>query len=162
MHAWLAAVADERIRAVATCSGVQGWQWAVDHKRFKGRVESIPRVFQAAAKDLGKAVVDAEVVERVWNKLVPGLLKEYDTPRSLPTISPRPLLVTTGELDDRCPLAGVKLACEKTKEVYEAEDAGEKFEMMVEEGIGHRETVAIMNRVRDFFDHHFRPISTEV
>ena len=158
MHSWLAAVADERIAAVAACSGVQGFRWALDNRRFKERVESIPLVFQTAARDLGKTLIDAEVVGKVWDKIVPGLRTTYDAPLSLPSISPRPLLVSTGELDDRCPLQGVMEACERARVVYEADGATERFEFVVEKGVGHKETIECNTRVRDFFDRHFSPL----
>jgi hypothetical protein len=47
-------------------------RWAIDHEAYQGRVSSIPLVFDAAAQDLGKPGVDAEVVEAVWGKLMPG------------------------------------------------------------------------------------------
>jgi hypothetical protein len=33
-------------------------------------------VFDAAAQDLGKPLVDAEVVEAVWSKIMPGEQQE--------------------------------------------------------------------------------------
>ena len=46
--------------------------WAVEHRQYQGRVDSIPLVFEAAAKDLGSSSITAEVVTAVWNKLLPG------------------------------------------------------------------------------------------
>lgn len=55
----------------------QGFKWAVENDRWRARVASIPKVFAAAAADLGKHEVDAEAVEAVWNRLVPGLLEVH-------------------------------------------------------------------------------------
>lgn len=53
---------------------MQSFDWAVAHNAFHARVGSIPAVFAAAAVDLGRSSVTAEVVRAVWNKLLPGLL----------------------------------------------------------------------------------------
>ncbi|GFH08541.1 uncharacterized protein LOC101504608, partial [Haematococcus lacustris] len=104
MHAWLAAVADPRLAAVAPMMGVQGWLWAVEHDSWQGRVDSVPQVFRTAAQDMGKPEVDSAVVCAVWQRLTPGLLDVYDAPLSLPALCPRPLLVVTGATDERCPM----------------------------------------------------------
>lgn len=53
---------------------MQRFGWAVHHNAFRARVGSIPAVFAAAAVDLGRSSVTAEVVRAVWDKLLPGLL----------------------------------------------------------------------------------------
>ena len=47
----------------------------MENDTWHARVGSIPRVFAAAASDLGKPAVDAEVVRRVWGRIMPGLLE---------------------------------------------------------------------------------------
>lgn len=54
---------------------LQNFRWAVENDTWHARVGSIPRVFAAAASDLGKPAVDAEVVRRVWGRIMPGLLE---------------------------------------------------------------------------------------
>lgn len=39
---------------------------------LQGRIESIPKVFNEAAQDLGKPGVDADVVLAVWDRIAPG------------------------------------------------------------------------------------------
>ena len=53
---------------------MQSFGWAVAHDAFHARVGSIPAVFAAAAVDMGRSSVTAEVVRAVWDKLLPGLL----------------------------------------------------------------------------------------
>ena len=53
----------------------QNFGWAVENDSWHARVGTIPRVFAAAASDLGKPAVDAEVVRNVWNRIMPGLLE---------------------------------------------------------------------------------------
>lgn len=111
MHAWLAAAADTRIMATAAVSGVQDFSFAIRHKVFQARVESLSHFFGAVAQDLGKANVDAGAVQQAWSRIAPGLTTQYDARQSLPCIAPRPLLVAMGELDARCPLQGKFIRC---------------------------------------------------
>ena len=53
----------------------QSFAWAVENDQWHARVGSIPMVFAAAAADMGKEKVDAEVVRAVWSRLLPGLLE---------------------------------------------------------------------------------------
>ncbi|PWZ16174.1 hypothetical protein Zm00014a_003181 [Zea mays] len=49
-----------------------------------------------AGIDLGKSELDTEVVEKVWEKIAPGLDSQFDAPYSLPLLAPRPLLLLNG------------------------------------------------------------------
>ena len=40
---------------------------------FHATVAAMPRVFEAAARDMGRSV-DATVVQAVWERLIPGAL----------------------------------------------------------------------------------------
>ena len=117
-------------------------------------MESIPDVFQAAAEDLGRQQVDAEVVGAVWRRITPGLLGDYDSPLSLGCIAPRPLLVVNGELDHRCPIPGLLEAMKAAAEVYKGLGAESNLGLLVEEGVGHEETASMQKAVRQWFDQH--------
>lgn len=82
------------------------FRYALENDCFQGRVSSLPILFAAAASDLdpGRQRINSAVVRAVWDKLLPGLLEEYDAPRSLPAIAPRSLLVVNGAQDPRCPI----------------------------------------------------------
>ena len=54
---------------------MQNFGWAVEHDKWQARVASIPRVFQAATADLSKTQCDKEVVQAVWQRIMPGLLQ---------------------------------------------------------------------------------------
>ena len=47
----------------------------MDNDRWQARIASIPQVFAAAAKGLGRRSVDKDVVRKVWDRLTPGLLE---------------------------------------------------------------------------------------
>ncbi|KAG5548134.1 hypothetical protein RHGRI_013734 [Rhododendron griersonianum] len=43
----------------------KGFRWAINHDKWRSRVDSIKDVFEEAQFDLGKSVIDKEVVEKV-------------------------------------------------------------------------------------------------
>ena len=47
----------------------------MEHDAFHARAATIPAVFEAAAMDMGRSQVTADVVRAVWDKLLPGLLQ---------------------------------------------------------------------------------------
>nr|GMC46601.1 putative esterase YitV [Ipomoea batatas] len=121
MHAWFGAAVDTRYTVVVPIIGVQGFRWAIEHDKWQARVNSIKAVFEEAQADLGKKEIDKDVVEKVWDRIAPGLASQFDSPYTVPVISPRPLLILNGEEDPRCPLAGLEIP--KSKATQSCEDA---------------------------------------
>lgn len=167
MIVWLAAAVDQRVKVAAPMIGVQGFQWAIDHASFQARVDSIRPVFEAAAHDLAleeervkgggggkKAEIDARAVASVWDALVPGLRGEFDAPRSLALIAPRPLLLVQGGKDPRCPVQGVREAFEAAKQGYGSLGEGDKISLFVDEGAAHEATSAMWDAVFSWFERH--------
>ncbi|KAG5556521.1 hypothetical protein RHGRI_006953 [Rhododendron griersonianum] len=71
----------------------KGFRWAIDHDKWRSRVDSIKDVFEEARFDLGKSVIDKEVVEKVWDRIAPGLASQFDSLYTIPIIAPHPLLI---------------------------------------------------------------------
>ncbi|KAI3839339.1 hypothetical protein MKW92_041912, partial [Papaver armeniacum] len=115
MHAIFAAFVDTRYAVVVPIIGVQGFRWAIDNDQWQARVNSIKAVFEKARADLGKDEIDKEVVEKVWDRIAPGLASEFDAPYSVPAISPRPLLILNGAEDPRNPIAGLEIPFAKAR-----------------------------------------------
>ena len=155
MHSWFLAAADIRIAAAAPMAGVQSFAYAIASGKFQARVDSIPRIFHAAAADAGVTAVTREVVQSVWKRLLPGMLEGYDACASLPVIAPRPLLVVTGEEDPRCPLPGVLVAAQRAREAYASAGAPAAMELFIQPGIGHVCTLQMLQKVEQFFDSVF-------
>uniref|UniRef100_A0A7S3NPC2 Peptidase S9 prolyl oligopeptidase catalytic domain-containing protein n=1 Tax=Aureoumbra lagunensis TaxID=44058 RepID=A0A7S3NPC2_9STRA len=133
---WFTAAADERIAVAVPLIGFQWFAWGRDNDAFHGRVRSLERPFQVAAKDLGKAYVDRNSYVSFLEKVAPGLLHEYDAPATLPLISPRPFLIISGEHDPRCPLYGVaSVFLHALDTVYT--HAKHKLALYIGRGIGH-------------------------
>ncbi|GAA0148407.1 hydrolase [Lithospermum erythrorhizon] len=156
MHAWFAAVADTRYSVVVPIIGVQGFRWAIEHGKWHGRVDSIKAVFEEARIDLGKAAIDEDVVEKVWDRIAPGLASEFDAPYTIPSIAPRPLLILNGEEDPRCPLSGLDLPKAKATEIYERAGCPENFKLLAEPRIGHQMNPLMVKEASEWFDKFFK------
>lgn len=159
MATWLLAAAEPRIAAAAPAIGVQSFQFALQHQQWGARVDSILPVFAAAAKDLGKKDIDAEVVKAVWDRLVPGLAEAnetssmaFDAPASLPCVAPRPLLVLSGEKDPRCPLEGVNKSITAALRAYTCKGAPGSLRLFVEPGVEHEMTATMWREIDAFLD----------
>jgi hypothetical protein len=88
----------------------------------------LPCPFSAEARiDLGKSEIDTEVVEKVWDKIAPGLDSQFDAPFSLPVIAPRPLLLLNGAEDPRCPVLGLQEPVSRAAKAYEEVGSADKF-----------------------------------
>ncbi|XP_020536394.1 putative esterase YitV isoform X2 [Jatropha curcas] len=152
MHAWFAAAADTRYAVVVPIIGVQGFRWAIDNNRWQARVNSIRPVFEEAQKDLGKTEIDKEVVEKVWDRIAPGIASKFDSPYTIPAIAPRPLLILNGAKDQRCPIAGLEIPKSRACKAYEEANSLDKFEVVSESGIWHQVTPTMVNEASDWFD----------
>ncbi|KAK9946682.1 hypothetical protein M0R45_012132 [Rubus argutus] len=152
MHAWLAAAADTRYAVVVPIIGVQGFRWAIDNDKWQARVDSIKPVFEEARIDLNKSVIDKEVVEKVWDRIAPGLASQFDSPYTVPAIAPRPLLIINGAEDPRCPLAGLDVPKARALEAYEDSHSIDNFKLIAEPGIGHQMTALMVKEASNWFD----------
>jgi len=152
MHAWFAAFVDTRYSVTVPIIGVQGFRWAIDNNMWQARVNSIKPLFEEARTDLGKSEIDTEVVEKVWEKIAPGLDSQFDAPYSLPLIAPRPLLLLNGAEDSRCPISGLEEPSSRAAKAYEESGSAEKFMFIAEPGIGHQMTVNMVKKTSDWFD----------
>ncbi|CAM0912912.1 unnamed protein product [Alopecurus aequalis] len=152
MHAWYAAFVDTRYSVVVPIIGVQGFRWAIDNNMWQARVNSIKPLFEEAKIDFGKSEIDAEIVEKVWDKIAPGMASQFDALFSVPLIAPRPLLLLNGAKDPRCPIPGLQEAVSRTANAYEEAGSAEKFKFIAEPGVGHRMTANMVKQASDWFD----------
>ncbi len=140
IQTWLAASVDERVKVAVPAIGVQSFRWSLEHEQWQGRAKTIGAAHKAAAEDLGKTDVDAEVCRTLWNKIIPGILDQFDCPNMLRLFSGRPLLVLNGEKDPNCPIGGAEVAFAAAREAFEKAGASDKLKIMVAEGVGHQVT----------------------
>ncbi|WCJ29464.1 alpha/beta-Hydrolases superfamily protein [Euphorbia peplus] len=152
MHAWFGAAADTRYAVVVPIIGVQGFRWALDNDKWHGRVDSIRPLFEEAQKDSGKSAIDKDVVEKVWDRIAPGLASDFDAPYTIPAIAPRPLLILNGAEDPRCPLAGLEVPKSRAQKAYEEVKRHDYFEVVAEPEIGHQMTSSMVKKASDWFN----------
>ncbi|KAK3131704.1 hypothetical protein QOZ80_6AG0510170 [Eleusine coracana subsp. coracana] len=157
MHAWFAAFVDTRYSVIVPIIGVQGFRWAIDNNKWQARVDSVKPLFEEARIDLGKREIDTEVVEKVWEKIAPGLGSQFDAPYSIPLIAPRLLLLINGAEDPRCPVAGLEEPNSRAAKAYDESGCGERFMFIAEPGIGHQMTANMVKEASTWFD-RFLPV----
>ena len=152
IETWLAAATDTRIRVAVPAIGVQSLKWSLENERWQGRANTIKSAHEAVAHDLGEAEVNSKVCRALWNKVVPGILDEFDCPRMLEAVAPRPMLILNGEKDPNCPLEGAKLAFEAAEEAYRRAAAQDRLEIDVASGVAHAVTPAQHDRAYAFLE----------
>ncbi|CAI9093506.1 OLC1v1029015C1 [Oldenlandia corymbosa var. corymbosa] len=157
MHAWFAGAVDTRYSVVVPIIGVQGFRWAIEHDKWQARVDSIKAVFEEARTDLGKSAIDKEVVEKVWNRIAPGLSSKFDSPYTVPIIAPRPLLILNGQDDPRCPIQGLEVPRLKAQKAYEEAKHIDYYEFKAQVGIGHQMTPLMVKEASNWFDRFLLP-----
>jgi dienelactone hydrolase len=140
IETWLAASADERIKVTVPAIAVQSFRWSLEHDRWQARANTIKAAHLAAAKDLGEAAVNAKVCRELWNKVIPGMLDQFDCPSMIRLFAPRPLLIVNGDKDANCPIEGARLAFTAAERAYRDAGAGDRLRIMVAEGVGHKVT----------------------
>lgn len=140
IQTWLAASVDERVKAAVPAIGVQSFRWSLDNGAWQGRARTIRAAHDAAAQHLGETEVNARVCRELWNKVIPGIIDQFDCPSMIRLFAPRPLLILNGELDANCPLGGAKVAFATAEEAYRAAGASERLKIDVAQGVGHQVT----------------------
>jgi len=140
IETYLTTAADTRIAVSVPCIGVQSFRWALNHNDWKGRIATIQKAFDNAAKEAGITNADTAFVRQFYDRVVPGIYGEFDGPAMLTLIAPRPLLVINGDSDNHTPLPGVQEAVSTAEKAYAAADAKDHFAVRIQEKTGHKVT----------------------
>lgn len=151
IQTWLAAAADERVKAIVPAIGVQSFKWSLDNDKWQGRANTIKAAHEQAAKDLGEKGVNQKVCRALWSKIIPGILDDYDCPSMLRLCAPRPMLIVSGTKDGNCPYEGAKIAIASAERAYKDAKASDRLTIMVEE-VGHTVTAKQRAAALDFFE----------
>jgi dienelactone hydrolase len=163
IQTWLAAAVDARIKVAVPAIAVQSFRWSLDNDKWQGRANSIKAAHEAAAKDLGEDKVNAKVCKALWDKVIPGMLDQFDCPSMIRLFAgvedrpARPLLIISGEDDASCPLGGAKLAFAAAEEAYKARDAQDRLKIDVAKGVGHKVTPEQRQMALDWFEKWLKP-----
>ncbi|HMF20475.1 MAG TPA: alpha/beta fold hydrolase [Gemmataceae bacterium] len=158
IEAWLAASVDDRIKVTVPAIAVQSFRWSLENDQWQGRARTIRHPHDVAAMDLGSLTekgtpkVTQKVCRELWNKVVPGILDQFDCPSMIRLFAGRPLLILNGEKDANCPLDGAKLAFAEAEKAFKAAGAGDKLRIMVAPGVGHSVTAEQRQAAFEWFE----------
>jgi dienelactone hydrolase len=151
IQTYLAAAADERVKVIVPAIAVQSFRWSLENDQWKGRAGTIKQANEQAAKDLGESAVNQKVCRALWNKVVPGILDDYDCPSMLRLCAGRPLLILSGTKDGNCPYGGAKIAIASAERAYKDANASDRLSVLVEE-VGHTVTAKQRTAALDWFE----------
>ena len=140
IQTWLAAAVDERIKVAVPAIAAQSYRWSLENDAWQGRARTIKLAHDTAAQDLGEAAVNQHVCRELWNKIIPGMLDQFDCPSMLRLFASRPLLIVSGELDPNCPLGGAKLAFASAAAAYQSAGQSDLLKIDVALGVAHKVT----------------------
>jgi dienelactone hydrolase len=140
IQTWLAAAVDQRIKVAVPAISVQSFRWSLEHDAWQGRAKSIQPAHAAAAADLGEPEVNARVCRELWNKVIPGMLDQFDCPSMIRLFAGRPLLILSGDQDPNCPLEGAKIAFAAAQEAYRQAGTSDRLKILVAERTAHKVT----------------------
>ncbi len=138
IQTWLAAAVDPRVAVAVPAISVQSFRWSLENDRWQGRAGTILGAHEQAARDLGEPEVNGRVCRVLWNKIIPGILDEFDCPSMIRLFAGRPLLIVSGELDPNCPLDGAKIAFAAAEQAYKEAGASDHLKIDVAMGVGHQ------------------------
>jgi cephalosporin-C deacetylase-like acetyl esterase len=138
IQTWLAASVDDRVHVAAPLIGVQSFKWSLENEQWQGRANTIKAAHEAAAKDLGEPMVNQRVCRELWNKVIPGILSDFDCPNLLRLFAGRALFVSNGGLDPNCPIEGARIALKAAEEAFAADQT--KLEIHIDEKAAHTVT----------------------
>lgn len=138
IETWMAASVDKRIKVAVPIIAAQSFKWSLENNRWQGRAGTIRAAHEKVAKDLGDTAVTAENVKVLWNKILPGILDEFDCPSIIRLFAPRPLLLLSNAEDQNCPLPGAEIAFKSAQDAYQMKNASEKLKFNVTPNEPHR------------------------
>jgi len=132
------AAMDRRITVAVPFIGVQSFEWALENNDWQGRIHTVQDGFNTVARDADVAKPDSAFVQKFYDRVVPGIYTEFDGPKMLPLIAPRPLLVINSDHDPNCPLPGVEECVAAAQKSYAAAAATNHFAVIIQKNTAHQ------------------------
>jgi len=156
MELYFAAAVDPRIKVAIPMIGVQSFKWALDHSAWDARAWTIREAIEAAAKDAGKGI-DTAFMRAFYDRVAPGIHKEFDGPAMVALIAPRPLMIINGDSDTRTPMGGLREAIASAEKAYRAANVPEQLLVRIQENTGHQVNAASEAAAVDWFVKWLKP-----
>jgi dienelactone hydrolase len=157
MELYLAAAVDPRIAVAVPCIGVQSFRWALENDAWQSRVSTFQAAVDAAARDAGRPAVDAAFLRVFYDRVAPGVHAEFDGPRMVPLIAPRPLLVINGDSDARTPMPGLRECLSSAEAAYAS--AKDRYRVLIQPDTGHKVNPESMDAAVAWFERWLTPRS---
>lgn len=157
IETYFAAAADRRIAVAVPCIGVESFNWALENNDWQGRVGTIQNAFDTIAKEDGATKPDCAFVKKFYDRVVPGIYSEFDGPKMLALIAPRPLLVINSDSDNHTPLPGVIECTDAAQKVYAADNATNNFAVIIQKNTGHQVKPESERAAIDWFVRWLKP-----
>jgi dienelactone hydrolase len=131
------AAMDKRIAVAVPFIGVQSFEWALENNDWQGRIGTIQNAFDTIAKENGVTNADSAFVQKFYDRVAPGIYSEFDGPKILPLIAPRPLFVISSDSDKNNPLPGLEECLAAAQKTYAIDDATNSFSVIIQKNTGH-------------------------
>lgn len=158
IQTWLAAAVDERVKVAVPAIAVQSFRWSLENDQWQGRARTIKQAHDAAAEDLGEKEVNQRVCRELWNKVIPGILDEFDCPSMLRLFAnDRALLILSGDKDPNCPLGGAKLAIASAEQAFRDAKREDHLKVMLAADTGHTVTAEQRQAALEWFEKWLQP-----
>ena len=139
METYLAAAIDPRIATAVPLIGVQSFGWGLEHGAWDSRAWTLREALDSAAKESGESV-GVGFMRKFYDRVAPGVHGEFDGPKMLPLIAPRPLLIINGDSDPRTPVGGVRECMAAAEQAYKAAGASDRLVLHLQPNTGHQIT----------------------
>ena len=157
IETYFAAAVDPRIAAAVPIIGVQSFEWALQNNDWHGRIATIQKSFDEIAREAGVTNAGSAFVQQFYDRVVPGIYSEFDGPKMLPLIAPRPLLIINSDHDPNCPLPGVEACIAATQPVYHATAADDHFRVIIQRNSVHQVRPESEQAMIDWFVQWLKP-----
>jgi len=154
MELYLAPAVDPRIAVAVPCIGVQSFRWALENDAWQSRAGTFQAALNAAAAAEG-VPVSAQFLKKFYDRVAPGVYGEFDGPRMVPWIAPRPLLVINGDSDARTPMPGLQECLRAAEQAYAA--APGRFRAILQPKTGHQVTPEALSAALLWFEQWLKP-----
>lgn len=150
MEALLLAAVDDRVGCVASVSGQLSWRDVFGSDSWKLIFTGLP-----LAERLRRDGASGEQVYAAFLEQAPALAA-IDAPFVAASLSPRPLLLMTGDADPYVTPAGARRTYDAAAAAYGAL-ASERLQVWIEAGVGHGFSSAMERRALAWFSYWLRP-----
>jgi dienelactone hydrolase len=138
IETWMAASVDTRIKVAVPAISAQSFKWSLVSGLGQGSAKTSGAAHLGGANHRCYTALNKENVKALWDKILPGILNEFDCPSMIRLFAPRPLLLLSTEKDQNCPLGGAQLVFDAATNAYLTAAAADKIKIDIAANEPHR------------------------